>query len=52
MGCVWPGASYFMDWNHPDSISYWKEGLSDISNKYNMPNIDGVWLDMNEPASF
>lgn len=27
IGCVWPGAAYFMDWNKPGAKEFWIEGL-------------------------
>lgn len=23
IGCVWPGAAYFMDWNKPGTKEFW-----------------------------
>ena len=48
-GKVWPGLSYFPDFFHPNSSTYWGEMLASWRDdvKY-----DGVWLDMNEPSNF
>ena len=46
---VWPGAVYFPDFFHPNTHSYWSEMLDDL---YFMLPFAGIWLDMNEVASF
>lgn len=37
IGCVWPGAAYFMDWNHPNATDFWIDGLENITTVYNGP---------------
>ena len=44
---VWPGKCVFPDWFHPNTTLYWHEGLSEINSKL---DLDGIWLDMNEPS--
>ena len=46
---VWPGAVYFPDFFHPRTDSYWAEMLEDL---YSVLSFAGIWLDMNEVASF
>ena len=44
MTVVWP------DWTHPDITSWWEDNFrrfGDIAGQ-----LDGVWLDMNEPSNF
>ena len=48
-GTVWPGASHYVDWFHPNAISYWGEMLDHLHQK--VP-FSGIWLDMNEPTNF
>lgn len=49
VGLSWPGPSVFLSWYSPLASTIWKLGLKDL---YDQVNFDGVWLDMNEPASF
>lgn len=51
-GVVWAGPSYFPDWFHPNSQQYWDEQFLNFFDGVNGPNIDGLWIDMNEPANF
>ncbi|KAL2860148.1 glycosyl hydrolases family 31-domain-containing protein [Aspergillus pseudodeflectus] len=51
-GVVWAGPSYFPDWFHPNSQEYWNEQFADFFNGENGPDIDALWIDMNEPANF
>ena len=45
---VWPGKTVFPDFFNPNIEKFWNEGLEDY---YKLVNYDGIWLDMNEPAS-
>ena len=49
---VWAGPSYFPDWFHPESQKYWNEQFLAFFDGTNGPDIDGLWIDMNEPANF
>ncbi|OQE27003.1 hypothetical protein PENFLA_c006G03149 [Penicillium flavigenum] len=51
-GVVWAGPSYFPDWFHPDSQQYWTEQFLEFFDGTNGPDIDALWIDMNEPANF
>ena len=45
---VWPGLCHFPDFTNPDTRKWWAtlyEGLVKVG-------VDGVWNDMNEPATF
>jgi len=48
-GHVWPGYSAFPDWFHPDASNWWYENIAEFLKK--VP-LDGLWIDMNEAASF
>jgi alpha-glucosidase (family GH31 glycosyl hydrolase) len=49
-GWVWPGKTNFVDWFHPNATSYWRQMFDIVRN---LPyNFAGIWLDMNEVASF
>jgi len=37
------------DWLHPDTLVYWLNQIQAFRDKV---TVDGIWLDMNEPASF
>lgn len=49
VGQVWPGYTLFPDWFAPNTQQWWtthiKAFLDDVP-------LDGLWIDMNEPASF
>lgn len=51
-GVVWAGPSYFPDWFHPNSTKYWNEQFLTFFDGTNGPDIDALWIDMNEPANF
>ncbi|KAJ5281033.1 hypothetical protein N7478_006405 [Penicillium angulare] len=51
-GVVWAGPSHFPDWFHPESQKYWSERFVDFFDGTNGPDIDALWIDMNEPANF
>jgi alpha-glucosidase len=49
---VWPGPVVFPDWFNPSVQSFWNEEFKIFFNPQTGFDIDGVWIDMNEPASF
>lgn len=51
-GVVWAGPSYFPDWFHPESQKYWSEQFLEFFDGEHGPDIDALWIDMNEPANF
>jgi len=36
LGWVWPGKSYFPDFNHPNASKFWEEGLRNITSLYQL----------------
>jgi alpha-glucosidase len=52
LGVVWPGVTVYPDWFNPATQSYWTEEFQRFFNKDTGVDIDGVWIDMNEPANF
>lgn len=48
VGEVWPKASKFPDFLKPEVRSWW----ADLHDTLFDPGVDGLWLDMNEPAVF
>lgn len=48
VGEVWPGPSVFPDFSHPVVRDWWAGLVPYLTNH----GIRGIWLDMNEPASF
>jgi alpha-glucosidase len=51
-GVVWPGVTAFPDWFHPNATEYWTDEFARFFNANKGVNIDGSWIDMNEPANF
>ncbi|WWD16855.1 hypothetical protein CI109_101287 [Kwoniella shandongensis] len=49
IGAVWPGFTVFPDWFNPKMKDVWYEAFYNLSL---VVDFDGIWLDMNEPASF
>ncbi|KAI9319952.1 alpha glucosidase [Dichotomocladium elegans] len=49
VGQVWPGYTVFPDWWHPNATEFWEKEIIDWMHRL---NLDGLWVDMNEPASF
>ncbi|GLB35686.1 putative glycosyl hydrolase 31 family protein [Lyophyllum shimeji] len=52
LGVVWPGVTVYPDWFHPKTNEYWNNEFAMFYSPENGLNIDGAWIDMNEPASF
>jgi alpha-glucosidase/lysosomal alpha-glucosidase len=46
---VWVGISHFIDYFNPKAKEVWNSGLDTLSTKI---NYSGIWLDMNEIATF
>jgi alpha-glucosidase len=49
VGKVWPGLTAFPDFLAPQTWSWWQTHITEWIKR--VP-IDGIWIDMNEPASF
>ena len=49
VGMVWPMYTVFPDFLHPNIDAYWEESISDF---LQLVDVDGLWVDMNEPANF
>lgn len=47
-GVVWAGPSYFPDWFNGDTQQYWDEQFLSFFDGETGPDIDGLWIDMNE----
>lgn len=52
LGLVWPGVTVYPDWFHPKVERYWNDEFDRFYDAETGLNIDGAWIDMNEPASF
>jgi len=46
---VWPHYTVFPDFLNPETENYWTDSLADFRS---LVEVDGLWIDMNEPASF
>lgn len=51
-GVVWPGPTNFPDWFAPSSQDFWTEMFNTFFNAETGVDIDGLWIDMNEPSNF
>ncbi|ROT41948.1 alpha-glucosidase [Sodiomyces alkalinus F11] len=49
---VWPGVTVFPDWFAENITAYWNGEFELFFDKDTGVDIDGLWIDMNEPASF
>ena len=49
-GSVWPGATYFPDFTHPNATIFWTKHIEKLYESG--IEFDGLWIDMNEPANF
>ncbi|SPO02052.1 related to alpha-glucosidase b [Cephalotrichum gorgonifer] len=52
LGVVWPGVTVFPDWFSENVTRYWNNEIGLFFNKETGVDIDGLWIDMNEPANF
>eukprot|EP00735_Rhodelphis_limneticus_P006888 TRINITY_DN19356_c0_g1::TRINITY_DN19356_c0_g1_i1::g.7823::m.7823 TRINITY_DN19356_c0_g1::TRINITY_DN19356_c0_g1_i1::g.7823 ORF type:complete len:935 (+),score=274.27,sp/P70699/LYAG_MOUSE/38.43/0.0,Glyco_hydro_31/PF01055.21/6.2e-164,Gal_mutarotas_2/PF13802.1/1.3e-08 TRINITY_DN19356_c0_g1_i1:52-2805(+) len=48
-GKVWPGVVHFPDFSNSNASQWW---LNEIRNFHGIVPFDGLWIDMNEAASF
>ena len=51
-GVVWPGVTVYPDWFHLKIEDFWVGEFQRFFNPDAGVDIDGVWIDMNEPANF
>lgn len=49
IGAVWPGSTAFPDFMNKNTHLYWKKQISDFLDEV---EVDGLWIDMNEPSNF
>ena len=49
---MWPGETYFPDFNQPNAFQFWSEGLANLTENYGGPQPSGIWIDMNEFSNF
>ncbi|OBT67344.1 hypothetical protein VE03_03012 [Pseudogymnoascus sp. 23342-1-I1] len=52
LGVVWPGVSVFPDWFHTGVQNWWNDQFLSFFSAADGLNIDGLWIDMNEPSNF
>jgi alpha-glucosidase len=51
-GVVWPGVVAFPDWFSANVSKFWDTNFDTMFNKNQGVDIDGLWIDMNEPSNF
>ncbi|XP_056437700.1 lysosomal alpha-glucosidase isoform X1 [Gadus chalcogrammus] len=49
IGKVWPGRTAFPDFTNPETILWWRDCIQSF---HSTVKLDGLWIDMNEPANF
>ncbi|KAJ2884548.1 hypothetical protein IWW38_005417, partial [Coemansia aciculifera] len=49
IGQVWPGYTVFPDWFAPNTTDWWSD---ELKRYFDQLPFDGMWIDMNEAASF
>ncbi|KAH8808021.1 glycoside hydrolase family 31 protein [Xylogone sp. PMI_703] len=52
LGVVWPGVTVFPDWFSNGVQNYWNNEFSLFFDPKNGVDVDGLWIDMNEPSNF
>lgn len=52
LGVVWPGVTVFPDWFNTDIQNYWNNEFSIFFSPEDGVDVDGLWIDMNEPSNF
>jgi alpha-glucosidase len=52
LGVVWPGVTVFPDWFNNGIQRYWNNEFSTFFTPSGGVDIDGLWIDMNEPSNF
>ncbi|KAA8564855.1 hypothetical protein EYC84_010626 [Monilinia fructicola] len=52
LGVVWPGVTVFPDWFATGVQDYWNNEFSTFFDPTKGVDIDGLWIDMNEPSNF
>ncbi|KAF7953317.1 hypothetical protein EAE96_006528 [Botrytis aclada] len=52
LGVVWPGVTVFPDWFSRNVVSWWNNEFSTFFDPATGVDIDGLWIDMNEPSNF
>ncbi|XP_063430632.1 sucrase-isomaltase, intestinal-like [Mytilus trossulus] len=50
-GEVWPGLTAFPDFSHTNATDFWIKYIKYFNDTEGV-KVDGLWIDMNEPASF
>jgi alpha-glucosidase len=50
-GVVWPGVTVYPDWFNNATQAYWDNEFKIMFDPKTGVDIDGAWIDMNEPAS-
>ncbi|KAK5740018.1 hypothetical protein LTR17_004915 [Elasticomyces elasticus] len=49
---MWPGATSWVDWLHPNAQDFWDSEVMSFFNEDTGLDVDGIWIDMNDPANF
>ncbi|KAF5359365.1 hypothetical protein D9756_003598 [Leucocoprinus leucothites] len=49
---VWPGVTVYPDWFNPNTTEFWNNEFQIFYSPETGIDIDGAWIDMNEPSNF
>ncbi|KUJ18315.1 glycoside hydrolase family 31 protein [Mollisia scopiformis] len=52
LGVVWPGVTVFPDWFNTGIQGYWDNEFEVFFSPETGVDVDGLWIDMNEPSNF
>ncbi|KAI0738055.1 alpha-glucosidase [Daedaleopsis nitida] len=52
LGAVWPGVAVWPDWFHEKAQDYWTNEFRLFFDPDTGLDVDGSWIDLNEPTSF
>ncbi|KAH8695574.1 putative lysosomal alpha-glucosidase [Talaromyces proteolyticus] len=52
VGTMWPGPISYVDFFHPSSSDFWSGQIASFFSDESGVGVDGMWIDMNEPANF
>ncbi|CRG92657.1 alpha-glucosidase [Talaromyces islandicus] len=49
---MWSGAASYIDFFNPNALDFWSGQIASFFNDDSGVGVDGMWIDMNDPANF